>query len=136
MASSNPSTTSTGSHIVLAGLILQIVIFGFFVIVAWLFQRRMTEAHSKSSNQHSTDWVIYMRVLYATSAFILARNIVRVAEFILGFHGYVLLHEVFLYVFDAAPMAAFVASYAIWYPAAFSEHARAMGMKEVDHRMV
>ena len=45
-----------------------------------------------------------MHVLYITSAAILVRNIVRVAEFIEGFEGYIILHEAFLYAFDALPM--------------------------------
>ncbi|KAK3674619.1 hypothetical protein LTR78_005341 [Recurvomyces mirabilis] len=134
MASSTSSTAATGSHIILAGLLLQIVIFGLFVAVAWMFQRKMIGAPNSSSDRSTPHWTVYMRVLYATSAFILARNIVRVAEFILGFHGYILLHEVFLYVFDAVPMAAFVATYAVLYPTAFSTYARAAEMKEMPSR--
>jgi RTA1 like protein len=41
MASSQASQAKTGSDIVLAGLLIQIVIFGFFVVVALVFHRRL-----------------------------------------------------------------------------------------------
>lgn len=47
------------------------------------------------------------------------RSIVRVAEFIEGFQGVILKHEVFLYVFDAVPMLAVIVIFNIWYPSNF-----------------
>jgi len=43
-----------------------------------------------------------------------------VAEFVEGFHGFIILHEVFLYVFDAVPMAAVMVIFNVWYPSDFS----------------
>ena len=51
------------------------------------------------------------------------RSIVRVAEFVEGFEGKIIRHEVYLYVFDAVPMAAVIATYNIWYPSCFWEQA-------------
>ena len=42
--------------------------------------------------------------LYAVSVLIFVRSIVRVVEFIQGFGGYTISHEVYLYVFDAMIM--------------------------------
>ena len=52
------------------------------------------------------------------------RSIVRVAEFVEGFDGKIIRHEVYLYVFDAVPMAAVMFVYNIWYPSNFSKQAR------------
>ncbi|KAJ8098111.1 RTA-like protein [Lipomyces tetrasporus] len=119
MASSQASTSETGSDIVLVGLWVQIAIFAFFIVVALLFDRRLRAMPTRKSQDASSSWRKCMSILYATCALILIRNIVRVAEFIEGFEGYIILHEVFLYVFDAVPMAAVIVTFNIWYPAKF-----------------
>lgn len=121
MASSHATTATTGAHVVLAGLLVQIVIFGFFIVVAAVFQRRMAASENKAdshrnSKKHPLPWRRTLLVIYVMSALILARNIVRVAEFIEGFDGYIILHETFLYVFDAVPMLAVSVAFNIWYP--------------------
>jgi high-affinity Fe2+/Pb2+ permease len=119
MASSKGSTSNTGSHIVLAGLLMQIVIFGFFVVVVLVFHRRLTASPTPESHDAGLPWKRFMYVLYVTSSFILVRNIVRVAEFVEGFDGYIILHEVFLYIFDALPMMAVIVIFGIWNPSNF-----------------
>lgn len=104
MASSKSSIASTGSYIILTGLLLQIVIFGFFGVAAIVFQRRVDREPTPESQRLRPRWTFSMRLLYITSACILIRNIVRVAEFVEGFDGYIILHEAFLYTLDATPM--------------------------------
>ncbi|CAM1502539.1 Fc.00g045230.m01.CDS01 [Cosmosporella sp. VM-42] len=116
MASSHASTSQRGSDIVLAGLWAQIVVFGFFVGVALVFHRRVRARPTMQSHDASLPWERYLHILYITCALILIRNFVRVAEFIEGFEGYVIRHEVFLYIFDAVPMAAVMFIFNIWYP--------------------
>jgi hypothetical protein len=118
MASTHVSTASTGSDIVLTGLVVQIVLFGFFVAVALIFHRRMGATPTPKSEHIKLPWTRLMYILYITSTFILTRCIVRVAEFVECFEGYIILHEVFLYTLDAVPMAAVAAMLGIWYPAA------------------
>lgn len=124
MASQKASTATMGAHIVLAGLIIQIIIFGFFVAVAFVFHRRLNAKPTHRSHDSSLPWKKFLFILYITSAFIMARSIVRVAEFVEGFQGTIILHEVFLYIFDAVPMAAVMAVFNVWYPSNFSERAR------------
>jgi hypothetical protein len=49
---------------------------------------------------------------------------VRVAEFVQGFEGEIYTHEVFLFIFDAIPMAAVMVIFNIWYPSFFTKQAR------------
>lgn len=42
--------------------------------------------------------------LYIASALILVRNIVRTAQYIQGYSGFINSHEIFLYMFDTLPM--------------------------------
>jgi hypothetical protein len=124
MASSNASSSKLGSHIILGGLLIQIIIFGFFVVVALVFHRRLKAAPSTLSHDLSLPWKKFLYILYITCAFVMFRSIVRVAEFVEGFEGEILTHEVFLYVFDAVPMAAVMVIFNIWYPLSFSKQAR------------
>lgn len=76
-----------GENIILCGLIVQILTFGFFVVVAgiWqyrtgIFQRRST----MTSAVHEINWRSYIQFLYITSACITVRNGCRVAEYAMG----------------------------------------------------
>src|ERR1700761_4579723 len=106
MASSHASTASTGSDIVLTGLVVQIVLFSFFVVASSVFHRRVTANSMSKSTNDIRNLTKIMYVLYSASSCVLIRCIVRVAEFVEGFEGYIILHESFLYVFDAVPMTA------------------------------
>ncbi|EED22449.1 conserved hypothetical protein [Talaromyces stipitatus ATCC 10500] len=123
MASSDASQAQMGSHIVLAGLLLQIIIFGFFVVVALVFHLRMCATPTYQAHNPSLPWKKSLYVLYITCTFIMIRSIVRVAEFVEGFEGTIILHEVYLYVFDAVPMAGVMFIYCIWYPSHYSRQA-------------
>ncbi|KAK4944070.1 hypothetical protein LTR10_016403 [Elasticomyces elasticus] len=106
MASSKASTAKTGSHIVLTGLVIQIVLFGLFIAVTVVFNLRMRARPTSMPLAGSLPWEKFLRILYNASAFIMVRSIVRVAEFVEGFEGTIIRHELYLYIFDAVPMAA------------------------------
>ncbi|KAK3618910.1 hypothetical protein LTR56_024338 [Elasticomyces elasticus] len=130
MSSSHATTAATGSHIVLAGLLVQILIFGFFVLVAAVFHRRMkakstAKVASIATLKNKTQWQKYLYLLYGTSALVLVRNSARVAEFIEGSEGFIILHEVFLYVFDAVPMLVVSFAFNFWYPGQFASRPEA-----------
>ncbi|KIW26836.1 uncharacterized protein PV07_06639 [Cladophialophora immunda] len=124
LASSNPSQSRLGSRIVLAGLLLQIIIFGFFVAVAMVFHLRLRKRLSGKSHGLSMPWQQFLYVLYITSAAIMVRSIVRVVEFVEGFEGTIIRHQIYLYVFDGVPMAAVMFVFNFWYPSYFSIRAR------------
>lgn len=123
----------TGEKIIVVGLFLQLTFFGFFVVVAGLFHYRFIKAnailasryhretrkqhHQPSSESynnlaapsptisaHQLPWRRHMYVLYITSALIMIRSIFRVVEYLQGNNGYLLRHEVYLYIFDALLM--------------------------------
>lgn len=124
MASSQSSQAKLGSDIVLAGLLIQIVIFGFFVLVALIFHRRLRAMPTNRCQDPSLLWERFLLLLYVGCALIMIRSIVRVAEFVEGFEGTIILHEVYLYTFDAVPMAGVMVIFGIWYPSSFSKQAR------------
>ncbi|KAJ4989968.1 Protein RTA1-like protein 8 [Stagonosporopsis vannaccii] len=67
-------------------------------------------ANHETSRQHPTirahqlPWRRHMYILYITSGLIMVRSIFRVVEYLQGNNGYLLRHEVYLYIFDALLM--------------------------------
>ena len=130
MASSHAATAQRGSRIVLAGLIIQILIFGFFVTIALVLHLRLRTAPAAQSQNPLLPWKKFLYILYVVSAFIMLRSIVRVAEFVEGFHGTIILHEVYLFVLDGVPMLMVMVVWNIWYPAEFSDRAKKGGVAQ------
>ncbi|KAI7771455.1 hypothetical protein LZL87_010895 [Fusarium oxysporum] len=104
-----------GEKIIIAGLFVQIVVFGFFVITSILFHTRLLKCPTPESLRGDVPWARYLYVLYATSFLILVRSIFRVVEYLQGNKGYLISHEVYLYVFDAILMALVMLIFMIWY---------------------
>lgn len=105
----------TGEKIIIAGLFVQIVIFGFFVVTSVLFHVRLIRTPTAIVIAGAIPWRRYLTVLYVTSAIILVRSIFRVVEYLQGNAGYLISHEVFLYTFDALLMAITMAIFIVWY---------------------
>lgn len=104
-----------GEKIIIAGLFVQIAVFGFFVVTALLFHSRMLKNSPAGTSQGPVAWKRHLYVLYVTSALILIRSIFRVVEYLQGNDGYLISHEVFIYVMDALLMAIVMAIFAVWY---------------------
>ncbi|KAJ4361178.1 hypothetical protein N0V95_002148 [Ascochyta clinopodiicola] len=94
----------TGEKIIIGGLCVQILFFGLFFITSIAFQIR-GKAYLATVDS-SIPWKKHLFALYATSILILVRSLFRVIEYAQGNAGYLLRHEVFLYVFDAVLMFA------------------------------
>jgi hypothetical protein len=71
-----------GENIILGGLILQILIFAFFVTVASVWHRRLAAQPSAASSE--VPWKKYIWLLYLASLFITVRNLCRVIEYAMG----------------------------------------------------
>lgn len=101
---SQASAKNYSKYIVIAGLIIQIVIFGFFVAVASIFHLRMVRDPTARVLTVDLPWKRHLLALYLSSALILVRSLFRTVEFAQGFDGYLFRHEVYLWVFDALLM--------------------------------
>jgi hypothetical protein len=69
---------------VLAGLVLQIVIFGFFMLTALMFQLRIRKSAQTKAVLCDLDWERYMSWLYVVSIIVTTRNVYRVVEYVQG----------------------------------------------------
>jgi hypothetical protein len=104
MSSGSLSAVHNGEKIVIAGLAIQILFFGFFVITCALFHRRVNKSPTEPSLELGSSWRKHLHILYAANMLILIRSVFRLIEYAMGNNGYLLRHEVFLYVFDGVLM--------------------------------
>ncbi|EXJ76031.1 uncharacterized protein A1O5_00539 [Cladophialophora psammophila CBS 110553] len=114
--SSNKSNINLGRYIILVGLALQIILFGLFVFVAFIFHNRIHKRPTEASFRPQIRWEMMLFALYGVSSLIIVRNIFRVIETAGGRDGYLLSHESPLYVFDSILMAAVMAVLLYYFP--------------------
>jgi hypothetical protein len=63
-----------------------------------------------------------MFVLFAASMLVMVRSVFRVVEYLQGFDGYLLSHEVYLYIFDGLLMFIMMALFNWIHPAEILSH--------------
>lgn len=99
-----------GERIIIAGLIIQIVFFGLFIVVMGIFQYRISHKPSPAAMHYryqpssARNWQMILVVLMICSVLVFIRSIVRCVEYAQGYDGYIISHEVFLYIFDGLLM--------------------------------
>ncbi|ORY06504.1 RTA1 like protein-domain-containing protein [Clohesyomyces aquaticus] len=118
-AKKDPSKIKLGERVIIIGLFAQIFFFGFFVVVAVSFQIRARQ-HLATLNSTLLPWKKFLNVLYVTSALILIRSVFRMIEYLQGNTGFLLRHEVFLYLFDALLMLAVMVVVNVVHPGAIA----------------
>ncbi|ETS73872.1 hypothetical protein PFICI_14818 [Pestalotiopsis fici W106-1] len=102
-----------GENIILGGLGIQVLFFGFFIITTAVFHRRIRNEPTPKSLRVVAPWRKLLYALYITSMLIMVRSIYRVAEYAEGQGGELQSKEFWLYIFDALPMVV-VAFAFIW----------------------
>ncbi|KAH6693790.1 RTA1 like protein-domain-containing protein [Plectosphaerella plurivora] len=104
-----------GEKIIIVGLFVQIVIFSIFMATSITVHRRISADPTPAAIRGNVPWKKHLWVLYATSLLILVRSAFRVVEYLQGNGGYLISHEIYLYIFDAVLMAAVMLIFVIWY---------------------
>lgn len=105
-----------GENIVVAGLFIQIAMFGLFAIAAMIFHSRMRRSPTLESYSDDVPWRQTLGMLYGVSALIMVRSIFRVIEYVMGQDGYTFRHEWTMYLFDSVLMLGVTVIFYIWYP--------------------
>jgi hypothetical protein len=113
---SSSSGVKLGQNIITGGLGIQVLFFGLFIVVAGIFNYRLRAAPSLRSKQLSVPWQSYLYVLYGASFLILIRSVFRIVEYVIGQDGYLLDHEIFLYIFDALLMFSSMVLFNVYHP--------------------
>lgn len=116
-ATTSASVRKTGGTVVTVGLFFHLALFSFFIVNTIVFHVRNSRNPSYlSGHPRVPNWRRRMYALYLASAFIQVRNIVRIAEYIQGADGFVMSHEVFIYLFDAALMWLAITIFVVVHP--------------------
>jgi hypothetical protein len=110
------SKLKLGENVIVVGLIVQIIFFGFFVFVSIVFHKRMSSSPTSAVVTVSFNWDRYMKVLYFASILIMVRCLYRVIEYIQGSTGFLQSHEYFAYIFDATLMVSVMATFILFHP--------------------
>jgi len=100
----NNSDFQRGEYVIIGGLAIQVISFGFFIIVSAIFHHRISRSPTEQSAQVKVPWKKFLWILYAASAFIMIRSAFRIIQYIVGYDGVLQQHEVYVYVFDASIM--------------------------------
>lgn len=106
MASGTIDALHTGENLIIGGLVVQLLFFGCFVITSAIFHRRMCKNPTSKILVQSMPWERQLYALYGASLLILVRSVFRLIEYAQGNDGYLISHEVYLYVFDSVLMLA------------------------------
>jgi hypothetical protein len=112
MASGTIENYKLGEDVTVGGLAVQLAFFSVFIVTCGIFHHRIRQSptHEVSvlsvrlSEQKRRGWETVLVGLYAASVLILVRSIFRIIEYVQGNDGYLISHEVFMYVFDSALM--------------------------------
>jgi hypothetical protein len=116
-ASGDETVIQTSRNVVLGGLVAQIIALGFFVFMTWHARRRIgREKVRVLLDDPAINWESQFRVLEAATALVMLRSIVRGVEYAQGESGFVVRHEVFIYVFDAAAMVLVMGAFLVLHP--------------------
>lgn len=94
---------------------MQLIFFGVFLVVAVNFHIRVRRDPTPRS-RIGIPWQKHLKVLYAAGLLIMIRSLFRAVEYLQGFDGYLLSHEVYLYIFDAVLMVITMALFNFVHP--------------------
>ncbi|KAJ3546836.1 hypothetical protein NM208_g1810 [Fusarium decemcellulare] len=109
-------STGASNYITIGGLILQLLVFGFFMIISVVFYLRISRQPTRRSQNALNPWRKHLFVLYLSSLLIMIRSVFRLVEYVQGEDGYLLGSEVWLYVFDAALILVVVVLFNLFHP--------------------
>ncbi|SPN99071.1 related to 7-aminocholesterol resistance protein [Cephalotrichum gorgonifer] len=116
-ASGDPDGIALGRNLVIGGLIAQLAALSLFLFSTFHAQLRARRSTTKyAENSTLLNGSKYFITTYAITSLMTVRALIRAIEYLQGADGYIMAHEAFLYVFDAAPMVCIPALYIVIHP--------------------
>ena len=109
------SMSSLGQKVTIVGLFVQLIFFGGFFTLSLIFHQRVQKL--KRVRVLSMPYGPLLYVLFGVSLLIILRCLFRIVEFCQGNDGYLVSHEVFMYIFDTFPMFVVQTVFHFFHPA-------------------
>ncbi|KAF9965040.1 hypothetical protein BGZ70_005511 [Mortierella alpina] len=122
--SDNHKMAELGDKLFLAGVSAQGLSYLLFTALLTVALKRLIADRKKnSSGLAGTGWwgldrntTFIANALYFSSIFIILRSVYRIVEFTQGYSGYLISHEVYLFVLDAGPLVLAIGVWAFMWP--------------------
>ncbi|KAL4940153.1 hypothetical protein BDV06DRAFT_213689 [Aspergillus oleicola] len=108
------SMRNIGQKILVIGLLVQLIFFGFFLYVSGNFQNRLRQCGYGWFG--GGRWRRLLHILLLVSVLVIARCVFRIVEYAQGTEGYLYSHEAYAYLFDAIPMFFVQAVFHFYHP--------------------
>ncbi|KAG6808622.1 hypothetical protein H0H93_016678, partial [Arthromyces matolae] len=123
-ASKSKSGNQMGSHLFLAGLILQLVSFALYTTIYGIFLYRVRTKnpeiwHCDRNKPWYNDWRTLSNVLCVSCVGILIRSFYRVVELSQGYQGYLATTEAYFYALDTLPLFIAISIFTPFWPGRF-----------------
>ncbi|UZP39168.1 hypothetical protein NXS19_006984 [Fusarium pseudograminearum] len=103
-ASGDADAIVKGRIILITGLVVQLCALSVFIITSLYLYLRVSKEAGPFLDSSFVRWRRYFRTIEAVTVVMIIRSIVRAVEYLQGQGGFVISHEVFIYLFDALPM--------------------------------
>lgn len=120
-------TQQTGTTLVMAGLVTQVVIFFIYIALTASVHVRLNRSPTPLSEHPGLSWRRVLWSLYFVSGLFLVRNFIRIVEFKQGDDGWLLSNEAPIYIFDGGFMWIIVLMMALIHPGRLARKAVKIG---------
>jgi len=136
--SDSAKTQKLARNILIGGFIIQITSFSIFLLCSALYLFK-----ARRSGIPTERWTTILYALYAVGSFIFLRTIYRTIEYITSQSsdtGYLLTHESFVWIFEAAPIVTATTIFVLFHPAKYipndkSERIEYDGVSSMESRI-
>lgn len=117
-SSSDPSGIKLGQHIVIGGLIIQLIALGWFTFETTILHIRLNNGPTVITlKDPSITWRPTLWTLRCVSVLIFIRSLYRLIEFTSGSNSALAKTEIYLYIFDAALLSVSAFVFVVIHPA-------------------
>ncbi|MCJ1436926.1 hypothetical protein MMC27_006309 [Xylographa pallens] len=134
IAGGTDTSVNNGQKIIVIGLAVQIAFFGFFTVVAFVFNQRLRRAFNNTAMVAGDMCQKHLNALYTSSILIMVRSILRVLEYAKVDDAYIMQYEWFVYVFDSTLMLGVMVVFLVVYPDDISAKLRESRTQQLESR--
>jgi hypothetical protein len=126
VAAKTQSDTTTGTHIMVAGICFQMLSMTVYVILVIIYIFRLAKAKA----QLTQNMKIFLTGMGIVTLMIFIRCIYRTVELLGGWSGYIITHEVYFACLDGLPMVIAIFTFNIFHPGRYIKSENSTGVMD------